>query len=245
MSVVIVLGMHKSGTTLIAETLYRSGISMIGAEAAGGYDDGNKMERAETRALNMGLLGDQGTESLRLIRPLPPGAATPAQIDQAKALIGALGTAPWGFKDPRTLLTFDFWQEVIDAPVLIGVFRDPIEVFGHYITRAGRRWISRDPAFLPDALRSWCIYNQKLLDLKRRHPDLLLLDYADFMTTDTGMQRLSAHLGCDLVDCRKPAMRRAQAKPTADYRLARLIVRLRDGLNPDHIHAQLIKAASI
>jgi hypothetical protein len=240
---VIVLGMHKSGTTLIAETLHRSGIAMIGAETAGGYDDGNKMERAETRSLNIDLLGERGTESLRLIRPLAPGAATPAHLGQARALIGDLGAGAWGFKDPRTLLTFGFWQQVVEAPVLIGIFRDPVEVFGHYLKRAGRRWISRDPAFLPDALRSWCIYNQQLLDLKHKHPHMLLLDYAGFMTADTGLQRLASHLGRDLVDCRKTAMRRAQAIPTADYRLAKVIVRLRDRLDSAQIHAQLIKAA--
>lgn len=239
MSVVVVLGMHKSGTTLIAETLHRSGIAMIGSGVAGGYDDGNKMERAETRALNMELLGDDGAESLRLIRPLATGAAQAVHVDRARNLIAALGPAPWGFKDPRTLLTFGFWQDVLDAPVLIGIFRDPVEVFGHYLRRAGRRWISRDPAFLPDALRAWCVYNRYLLELKRRHPHLLLLDYAGFMATDTGMQRLSAHLGRELADCRQPALRRAKAIPTADYRLARQIVHLRDGLDPDRIHKQL------
>ncbi|THF91902.1 MAG: hypothetical protein E8G75_05175 [Sulfitobacter sp. SK025] len=73
---------------------------------------------------------------------------------------------------------------------------------------------------------------------------MLLLNYADFMTTDAGMQRLSTYVGRELVDCRKPAMRRAQAKPSADYHLARLIVRLRDGLSPDRIYAQLMKDVS-
>jgi hypothetical protein len=142
------------------------------------------------------------------------------------------------------LLTFDFWQEVLEAPVLIGIFRDPVEVFGHYLQRAGRRWISRDPAYLPDALRAWCIYNRHLLDLKRRYPNMLLLDYAEFMATEAGMERLSAHLGRELVDCRKPEMRRADAIPGTDYRLAHLVVRLRDALDADKIHKKLIEAAS-
>ena len=244
MPIAIVLGMHKSGTTLIADTLHRSGIAMIEDEVVGGYDDGNKMERAATCALNMNLLGDNGIESLRLIRPLSPDAPDNGQKNRAQELIAALGSGSWGFKDPRTLLTFDFWDEVLEAPALIGVYRDPVEVFRHYLRRAGRRWISRDPTYLPDALRAWCVYNQRLLDVKRRHPDMLLLDYADFMTTESGMQALSDHLGCELVDCRKPAMRRAQAIPNKDFRLARVIVRLRDRLDPLAIHAQLKKAAS-
>lgn len=243
-SPVVILGMHKSGTTLIADTLHRSGIAMVGAELAGGYDDGNKMERAETRALNMDLLGDDGIESFRLIQPLSADRITPAHQATARAMVEGLSTGPWGFKDPRTVLTFDFWQDVLDAPILIGVFRDPVEVFGHYVRRAGRRWISRHPMYLPDALRGWCVYNQHLLELKRRHPEMLLLDYAEFMATDTGMQRLSAHLGQDLVDCRKPNMRRAKPVPTTDYHLARWIVRLRDRLDPNRLHTHLLGAVS-
>lgn len=236
---VVVLGMHKSGTTLIADTLHRSGIAMVGAEAAGGYDDGNKMERVETRALNMDLLGDDGIESIRLLHSVTTDAATATHLAQARSLIDGLAPGPWGFKDPRTLLTFGLWDKVLDDPLLIGVFRNPVEVFGHYVRRAGRKWISRDPAYLPDALRAWCVYNQHLLDLKHKHPQLLLLDYSEFMTTDMGMQHLSAHVGCSLVDCRKQTMRRAEARVTTDYRLARLVVRLRDGLNPDRIQDQL------
>ncbi|MGR3511092.1 MAG: sulfotransferase [Sulfitobacter sp.] len=241
---VVVMGMHKSGTTLIADTLHRSGIEMVGADAGGGYDDGNKMERAETRALNMALLGDTGTESLRLIRPLAPSAAKALHLEQAQELLAGMRSRSWGFKDPRTLLTFGFWEQVLETPILVGIVRDPVEVFGHYLRRADRKWINRDPTFLPDALRAWCVYNQHLLDVKRKHPRMLLLNYADFMTTDAGMQRLSTYVGRELVDCRKPAMRRAEAKPSADYHLARLIVRLRDGLSPDRIYAQLMKDVS-
>jgi hypothetical protein len=94
---VVVLGMHKSGTTLIAETLHRSGIAMIGAETSGGYDDGNKMERAETRALNMQLLSDDETRSLRLVRPLGSGTATPDHEEPASALVAPQVGALWGF----------------------------------------------------------------------------------------------------------------------------------------------------
>jgi hypothetical protein len=236
--------MHKSGTTLIADTLHRSGIPMVGAGAQGGYDDGNKMERAETRVLNMDLLGDDGIESFRLLQTAQAEAATTARRAKARALIESQMPGLWGFKDPRTLLTFRFWEEILEDPVLIGVFRDPVEVFGHYLKRAGRRWISRDPFYLPDALRGWCVYNRHLLEVKRRYPDMLLLDYAAFMSDDAGMDALSACVGRTLVDCRKPGMHRAKAIPSADYRLATLIVRLRDGLDPDRIHAQLQDAAA-
>jgi len=241
---VVILGMHKSGTTLVAETLHRSGILMVGTMAGGGYDDGNKMERDETRLLNMEILGDDGRTSFQVIHPMVARAVTEAHRAQARAMIEDLSPGPWGFKDPRTLLTFGFWKEMLEGPCLVGVFRDPVEVFGHYLHRAGRRWISRHPGYLPNALRGWCVYNQHLLEIKQRNPNMLLLDYAEFMSADAGMGLLSEALGHDLVDCRKPGMRRAKPVATVDYHLARLIVRLRDGIDPARIHAQLQKAVS-
>lgn len=244
MSVVVVLGMHKSGTTLIADTLHRSGISMIEADNAQGYDDGNKMEREATRQLNLDLLDAHGIESMRVIQPLKSGAVTAAQRDQARALVSSMGTDAWGFKEPRTLLTFDFWEEVLDKPILIGVFRNPVEVFSHYLRRAGRRWISRDPAFLTDTLRSWCIYNQYLLDMKRKYPNMLLMDYAEFMADDRDMQRLSDHLGRELMDCRKSGMQRSQPVRGKDYRLARMFVRLRYGMDAEKLYLELKDAVT-
>ncbi len=60
----LVLGCHKSGTTLVSEMLHSSGIQMIddaGAveETAGqsGYDDGRFYERSEWVRLNADILG--------------------------------------------------------------------------------------------------------------------------------------------------------------------------------------------
>jgi hypothetical protein len=239
MSVIVVLGMHKSGTTLVAETLHRSGIPMIGSEAAGGYDDGNKMERDETRFLNNTLLEGHGVESLRLRTKFAPSAVLPEHISEARRIVAKMGDARWGFKDPRTLITFDFWGKVLPDPVLVGVYRNPIEVFGHYMSRAGRLWISRDPAYLPSVLRAWCVYNSRLLEIKRAYPGMFLIDYGDLMNGNAGMKRLSEYIGQDLMDCRQTNLKRAEAKGNVHYRLAQGIVNILFRMDSQKIYSEL------
>jgi hypothetical protein len=243
--VFVVLGMHKSGTTLVSDMLHRSGIPMVEAKSTEGYDEGNKMERHSTRMLNMDLLAENGVESLRLVRALDPGDVTAAHREKALSICReaneAASGSSWGFKDPRTLLTFEFWLDILENPRPIGVFRDPLEVFQHYVRRAGRRWISRDPAYLPDALHSWCVYNQRLLNMKDLYPEMILLNYSQFMTSEDALSYFAKYVGCQLVDCRDLSMRRAKSDRTTDYRIARQIVRLRNKTDPDQLYSELCR----
>ena len=80
--------------------------------------------------------------------------------------------APWGFKDPRTLLTLPFWREALGDARLVGTFRHP--------ARVARSLVSRDPSMPFDAaLDLWLAYNRRLLALHARAPFPLL----DFDTT--------------------------------------------------------------
>lgn len=53
----VIMGMHKSGTSLIAETLHKSGINMGYFDEQLSYDEANHYERWHTSELNHYLLG--------------------------------------------------------------------------------------------------------------------------------------------------------------------------------------------
>ena len=53
---VVVLGMHKSGTSLVAQALHRSGIHMGDFQEHLDYDAGNKFEHHDFQAINRELL---------------------------------------------------------------------------------------------------------------------------------------------------------------------------------------------
>ena len=52
----VILGMHKSGTTLVSQTLHASGINMGDFDSSLTYDTNNKFERHNTQELNRDML---------------------------------------------------------------------------------------------------------------------------------------------------------------------------------------------
>ena len=65
--VYVVLGMHKSGTTLVAEILHKSGIPMIGVKDGDpSYDKGIKYERVSTANLNKDILNSWDVEGFNI-----------------------------------------------------------------------------------------------------------------------------------------------------------------------------------
>ena len=68
----------------------------------------------------------------------------------------------WGFKDPRTLLLFDFWREILPDAMLIGTFRHPRLVAESLVRREGRD--------VEPWLGLWARYNSELLALHAARP---------------------------------------------------------------------------
>lgn len=217
--VTLVLGMHKSGTSLLAELLHRSGIAMgdLAAEgSAADYDAGHKFEDAQVQAVNKGLLGFG--ESYRL----PPGPLRPNAEQRAamQALVAAREARgeDWGFKDPRTVLTYTAWQDVLPPHRILAVYRHPGEVWGHYRKHGprGRPW--RRLRWLLAILGAWSAYNRRLLDIVAGAPagSALLVSYARLMdSADPAFGRVEAFLGRPLVDARRPGRYRNQARWSA------------------------------
>lgn len=138
---VLVLGMHRSGTTLIARTLARLGVFMgadldpnheanafqalnqfVLAQAGARWDHPEPaealLERAELRDLFRGHLD-------RMVHSPYMRRFTGTRLGRCAALEG-LG--PWGWKDPRTLLLLPIWLEVFPSARLIHVRRHGVDV---------------------------------------------------------------------------------------------------------------------
>lgn len=125
---IIVLGMHRSGASALAQAIGRLGASRgdTARLAAGG-------ENVPLRRLNDALLEAAGGAW-----DAPPagadwlsGAAARALAERAArtltAELGSTGVAVW--KDPRTSLTLPFWLEhLTEEPVVVLVHRHPAEV---------------------------------------------------------------------------------------------------------------------
>lgn len=123
----IVLGMHRSGTSLVSHWLQESGL-FLGAElySASPFNRGGYFEDVDFIRLNQSMLSRLGQHSSGHELPLErQHAPTLEMMEDLAAFVDARRqSTPWGWKDPRTCLLLDLYRAVCpDARYLI-VLRD-------------------------------------------------------------------------------------------------------------------------
>ncbi|WP_072061546.1 sulfotransferase [Synechococcus sp. GFB01] len=192
----IVLGMHKSGTTLISQILHHSGISMVDdVDETTSYDKGNQWERESTKAMNHQLLGSNGLFSL-LAKPPAVRTADPVIRHQMSELISRYNSSgqDWGFKDPRSSLVYDEWSTVLPEHRIIAVYRRPEEVWNHYWNSSTR--LRRRLTVFRHFVACWCEYNlQVIQSIQKAKAPWIVLSYSRLMHSDNEFRRLEAFVG--------------------------------------------------
>jgi len=197
----IVLGMHKSGTTLVSQTLHHSGIQMGDSfDESAEYRD-NKYEWREPFLINLDLLGadEKNYFSLDYYKPFEPTPPTHIQ-ERIRSLVSLResSSTDWGFKEPLTCLTYGPWSNNLPPHKLIGVYRSPSQVLKHY--NAGLK----HPHLGFRALRAWSNYNHAMLNaLRSREEHSILLRYEELMSGSREFKRLEAFADRPLTDRRK------------------------------------------
>jgi len=151
--VVVILGMHRSGTSLLAQLVARLGVALgqsVLTQSAPDNKHGywEHREIAEIQDLLLAALGRIWHEP-RGVLPLPQGwlASEPAAAAIARlttiveAELAANPGSLWGFKDPRTLRFLPMWHKVFAAcgvaPIFILALRRPESVVASLVKRNG------------------------------------------------------------------------------------------------------------
>lgn len=172
---ILILGMHRSGTSCLAGSLQQRGLFLGEVYESRPYNRKGNRENQQVMDLNDAVLAASGGAWDRPPRQLGWDTAAAARRDAIVAsLAGGSDGAPWGFKDPRTLLTLPFWREGLGAVRFAGTFRHPV--------RVAASLTARDPSMpVRAALDLWLAYNERLLALHALAPFPLV----DFDTTPT------------------------------------------------------------
>ena len=171
-TVIIVTGMHRSGTSLTASLLQSAGINfgdrLMGEDrgnAKGHFEDLDFVEFHQNVLQSQGISVAGWTEQNKI-------KVQQQYLAPAKALISARGDRSiWGWKDPRTTLFLDFWSRLIPDAKYLFVYRSPWEVIDS-LFRRGDVIFRTNPNF---AVAQWCNYNQAVLDFFQRYPEQSLL----------------------------------------------------------------------
>lgn len=239
----VVLGMHKSGTTLISRILHESNIDMGEFDKSISYDKGNQYERHITKQINKTMLGCGNTHSLDVIHTMDSSSFNRDDIDtKIREFVCGMESShtDWGFKDPRTCLTYSKWQQHLPVHKVIYVYRPPIEVWHHF-----RKYI---PAYKIierriqefKALRAWYVHNNQLLKfIKESKRDHLIVNFSMFMKSTSSLKDLESFVGRPLVDCRKIELYRSTPKVNLSFRLGAALLSLPTGCQVTSLYEKL------
>lgn len=173
---IIVLGMHRSGTSLMAELIHRWGAFGRVGEClppsrwnARGY-----WELAPLVDLNRRLLRETGSNwsfppSQKRDQDLAALATHPKYRDEALSLIASMNLERghnWFWKDPRLSLLLPFWQQLWDKPRYVICLRDPLEICSSLQ--------ERDNLSHPVSMMLWHRYMVSILERTRGCPCIVM-----------------------------------------------------------------------
>jgi hypothetical protein len=142
---VCLLGMHRSGTSLIAGVLRQLGVDLGPDEEFLPPDSNNQsgyFELADLVEINDEILAYYGG-SWDALPELPPGWEQSDQLspirDRARRALGRRFSASseWGWKDPRTCITLPFWQRLVSGLRYVICLRNPVDIAHSLRSREG------------------------------------------------------------------------------------------------------------
>ncbi len=177
--VLVVAGMHRSGTSFLASLLDRSGCRMgevlLPADTHNrpGYFEDVEFLNLNRRMLAATMPSDRpGHADWGWTEDMDASGIDAGRLDsfvaEADALVARHRVQTrgcWGWKDPRTSVLLDFWDSRLPAARYLFVYRSPWDV-ADSMQRLGAAEFLRHPEF---AYRIWQHYNRVLLAFARLH----------------------------------------------------------------------------
>lgn len=135
MSSIVVTGMHRSGTSLLAEVLVRGGANFGSAEHwlpadvsnPHGYFEDRRVVSLDDRLLQL-WKGTWDEPPPLPARWLDDPRVAPLAREAQAWIASAATTGCWGWKDPRSSLVLPFWRRACPDLRCVLCIRDPLEV---------------------------------------------------------------------------------------------------------------------
>lgn len=166
---VVIFGMHRSGTSYVAQVLNSVGFNLGDDVLRGGESDNlcGHWESQSVIEINDAILGVSGGSWCNPPSRLLSAVTTGVSIDRLSNWMSR--RRPAALKDPRMTLTFPLWRDRLGPYQIIACLRHPMAVARSLQVRQG--WpLSR-------GLALWVEYNRRLLDCLRTEPGAFLFDF--------------------------------------------------------------------
>ena len=202
--VLVIAGMHRSGTSLISQylsvcgleigkELHNSALSNPKSAYDGHHEDKEFMEFHREILYGQHLYFP--TTELRL-----PIKLSHKNREKALALVSARAHKPlWAWKDPETTLFLNCWHEILENPKYLFLVRHPLAVVDSLVRRKTDTKIVLDPA---KGLKVWIVYNRQVLRFYEKHTESCLVCEIDHLIQNASylLDGLRDKLGIELND---------------------------------------------
>ena len=164
---ICILGMHRSGTSLVARLLSSLGVFLGVPEHHLPANEANPEGYWEIEALMWAQdsLLDQYSRRWDTAFPLPAGWQEDPEVEPHRERIRRIvketfgGHDDFGWKDPRTCLLLPLWKQILQAEGIsvhyVVVLRNPLDVASSLVARDGFE--------VADGLGLWYHYNLQIL----------------------------------------------------------------------------------
>ena len=182
-TVLIITGIHRSGTSLTASLFQSVGVNI--GEKLVGPEYGNirgHFEDIEFVELHKRILQSQHIDDLGSDVETKEITVKKQQLKIAKKLIknrqeeNERANKIWGWKDPRTTLFLNFWLQLLPDAKFVFVYRSPWEVVDSLYRRNTDEKLLEKPE---KAVKMWLNYNQRILDFYQQFSGKCLIGKVD------------------------------------------------------------------
>jgi hypothetical protein len=190
---VVVLGMHRSGTSAVTSLLRRMGL-WAGEEAdfppADEHNEAGYWEHRGVWSVDEAILQTLGmswSEAVDLdLSRLDEGLRARFR-GRAREIVRDLDRhGSWVIKDPRLCLLFPFWREILERPFCVLIYREPLPV--------ARSLAARDGFPISHGIAIWEMYTREALASTRGLPRVLISQRELMANPAATLRRLHRHL---------------------------------------------------
>jgi sulfotransferase family protein len=176
--VICIAGMHRSGTSMVAQLLNLCGLDLGPQEQLVGPNEGNPkghFEHIGFLKIDDAILSHFGGSAADppLLKPGWENEPSVERIvSEARLLLETFqGRSRWGWKDPRTTLLLPFWKKLIPKLRFVLCVRNPMEV--------AKSLEARDGMPLQQGIYLWNHYVRAAIRDTQGHPRIFTF-YEDF-----------------------------------------------------------------
>ena len=178
---IIVLGMHRSGTSAVARLLNLMGAYFGGENISTGASAENEKgfwERLDVRALNDSMLHNANCDWDRIteldLDAIPEHFLNAYQRTARDIVLNLDAHRPWFIKEPRLCILLPLWRPALELPFCVHVFRHPLEV-AHSLK-------ARNGIPIKVGLALWEAYNTKAIESSSDLPRFFI-SYSELLSS--------------------------------------------------------------